>query len=315
LIFDRRARLTGELAARTLEPAESFVDGPAHALACELYRQSIYWSLRALDARGAEGESSGRGPATSPEQQSPSEPTAPRAETLDRLWERVQSAPTSLASTGAALATARQYFSFSFVDFFELAPEQQLRVARELRLVAEALLGASRTTRDEIDSVWLRRTLTIGALLAVVASVAVGILLFGAWQETKNDLAAGRPWRTSSISGAIGCKSPAQVCTDGPDYFFHTAEEERPWVEIDLGSVKSIAAVRVENRRDCCAERAVPLSVEISTDQKQYREVLHKQDTFRSWKGEFSPVKARYVRLRASRKTLLHLAGVRVLGG
>ena len=314
LVFDRRARLTAELAARTLEPAETFVEGPAHALACELYRQSIYWSLRALDARGAEGESSGRGPATSTEQQSPSEPAPPAAEPLERLWERVQSAPILLANDGPALATARGHLSLGFVDFFELAPEQQLRVARELRRVADALLGASRTTRDEIDSVWLRRALTIGALLAVIASVAVGISLFGAWREVKNDLAAGRAWRTSSVSGGIGCKSPAQVCTDAPDYFFHTAEEERPWVEFDLGSVQSIAAVRVENRRDCCAERAVPLSVEISTDQKHYREVLHKADTFRSWKGEFSPVKARYVRLRASRKTLLHLAAVRVLG-
>jgi hypothetical protein len=252
---------------------------------------------------------------TTTEAPSPSEPEPPTAEALERLWQRVQPAPASLPSDDPTLATARRYFSQSFVDFFELVPEQQLRVARELRQVADALLSASRTTRDEIDSVWRRRALTIGLVLTVIAGVAGGILLLGAWQEVKGDLAAGRPWRTSSVYGSIGCKSPAQVCTEGPDYFFHTAEEERPWVEIDLGSAKSIAAVRIENRKDCCAERAVPLSVEVSTDQKQYREVLHKQDTFRSWKAEFAPVKARYVRVRAARKTLLHLSRVRVLGG
>jgi hypothetical protein len=315
LIFDRRARLTAELAAHTLEPAESFVDGPAYALACELYRQSIYWSLRALDARRAPGESSGRAPLAPTEPPSPSEPARPTSEELERLWERVQPAPTSLANDAPTLATARRCFSQSFIDFFELGQEEQLRVARQLQRVADALLSASRTTRDEIDSVWRRRALTIGVLLTVIAGVALGISLLGAWQEVRSDLAAGRPWRTSSVYGAIGCKSPAQVCAEGPDYFFHTAEEERPWVEIDLGSVQSIAAVRIDNRRDCCAERAVPFSVEVSTDKKQYREVLHKQDAFRSWKGEFAPVKARYVRLRASRRTLFHLSRVRVLAG
>jgi hypothetical protein len=301
LVFDRRARVAAELARRTLEPAEAFVNGPAHALACDLYRQSSYWSLRGLaEARAAT--------------EAPREGVPTTAEAFDGLWTGIGRAPgPPVVLDPALLERARQNFSRSFVDFAELPAEEQVRTARELQRVAEGLLTASQSTRTEMDAVWLRRLFVLGTVFVVVALGVASTVALGRWREARSDLAAGKPWRASSALGNYGCKSPAQTCEDSPDYFFHTADEDRPWVEIDLGAVQSIAAVRLENRKDCCAERAVPLSVEISTDKTQYREVLHKQDTFRSWKGEFTPVKARYVRLRATRKTMLHLSSVRVL--
>ena len=301
--FDRRARLSAEVAARTLEPSESFTSGPAHALACDLYRQSIVWSLLAIDARR-----SGR---VSPAEVS----SATSAEALAALSNRLDPAPSGLSRDEAELEAARRHLSRTFVDFAELPAPEQVRLAFDLKRVADSLLAQATTTRSAIDSIWLRRSLAIGSALGLVAAVLLGTVVYGSWREVQNDLARGRPWRASSSYGAGGCKSPQQSCPDGPDYFFHTAEEERPWIEFDLGSPQIIGAVRVENRKDCCTERAAPLSVEISTDQKQWREVLHKQDNFRSWKGEFTPVRARYVRLRATRRVMLHLSSVRILPG
>jgi hypothetical protein len=71
--------------------------------------------------------------------------------------------------------------------------------------------------------------------------------------------------------------------------------------------------VRVRNRRNCCSERAVPLVVEVSTDNEHWLEVTRNEQDFSEWKGSFAPVQARWVRLRVPRKTVLHLRRVRVL--
>jgi hypothetical protein len=164
-----------------------------------------------------------------------------------------------------------------------------------------------------MDAVWFRRLLVLGGLLLVGVAMLAAVVFTRGWAEVRNDLAAGRPWRASSTYAVGGCKSPQQACSESADYFFHTEEEDKPWVEIDLGATVSISSVRIDNRKDCCLERAAPLLVEVSTNQKRFREVLRKDDTFKSWKGEFEPVRARYVRISATRRTALHLARVRVL--
>jgi hypothetical protein len=68
----------------------------------------------------------------------------------------------------------------------------------------------------------------------------------------------------------------------------------------------------VTNRDDCCLERAVPLVVEVSDDRKKWRTVARRADSFREWEGKFAPLKARYVRLRVDRHSILHLAKVSV---
>jgi hypothetical protein len=42
-------------------------------------------------------------------------------------------------------------------------------------------------------------------------------------------------------------------------------------------------------------------------------QVARKDDSFESWKAEFDPVEARFVKLRASRRTILHFSQVQVL--
>ena len=70
--------------------------------------------------------------------------------------------------------------------------------------------------------------------------------------------------------------------------------------------------MRVDNRTDCCSERAVPLIVETSVDHLRWSEAARRIEDFTSWKTAFPARNARWVRLRVPRRTLLHLTGVRI---
>jgi hypothetical protein len=298
--FTGRARLAAELASHALD-AEAHLSAPAEGLACELYRESIYWALRSKGLQGAGSESS------------PDVPV-PNGLELARLW---QSLPRELADSldpGLLERAERGFVHHSFVEFAELPPDEQARMARELGQVAALLLRLSETARQEIDRVWTERAVRVGAVALVLVAVLVAISSAKAWREASADLAPGKAWRTSSTHGKYGCRSPLQRCGESPHFFFHTKEESEPWVEIDLGSPERVSAVRIDNREDCCSERAVPLLVEVSTDRKRYEQVARRDTAFKSWRAEFTPVPVRFVRVRAPGRTSLHLARVRVLG-
>lgn len=273
----QRARLSAEVAARALKPADSFLKGRAEALACELYRQSIHWSLEARKAaRNADAGTPGEGP--------------------------------ELDATVAADLTR------TFADFSLLPAAEQAEAARRLATAANALLGSAATTRREIDRVWLRRSLRLGLCAFVMVAAFTGWWVARSRLEESKDLALGRPWRASTELAGAGCRSPAQNCNEGPDYFFHTQEEERPWLEIDLGAPQLVSSVRVVNRKDCCRERATPLAVEVATAPNRFKEVARFVEPITDRTLEFEPVPARYVRVRAVEKTFLHLSRVRVFG-
>lgn len=270
----QRARLSAEVAARALKPADSFLKGRAEALACELYRQSIHWSLA---ARKAEAATPGN------------------------------DAPELDAAVAADLTR-------TFADFSLLPAPEQAETARRLAGAANTLLGSAATTRREIDRVWLGRSLRLGLCAFLVVAAFTGWWVARSRLEESKDLALGRPWRASSELAGAGCRSPAQACTEGPDYFFHTQEEERPWLEIDLGTPQLVSSVRVVNRKDCCRERATPLAVEVATAPNRFKEVARFVEPITDRTLEFEPVPARYVRVRAVEKTFLHLSRVRVFG-
>jgi hypothetical protein len=126
------------------------------------------------------------------------------------------------------------------------------------------------------------------------------------------DLSAGKPWVASSEYGEV-CHSPERRCTWLKSYFFHTREEQGPWLELDLLREQQISRVQVINRKDCCTERVAPLVLEVSSDRTHFREVMRKNEAFEEWQARFAPVRARWVRLRVARRSFLHLADVRVL--
>ena len=122
-------------------------------------------------------------------------------------------------------------------------------------------------------------------------------------------LARDKKW-TASSQIEIWSES-GKITDDQPKgIFFHTKEEESPWLEIDLEKPVSVSAVDVLNRTDCCGDRAVPLAVELSSDRKAWREVARRNEPFVVWKAAFPAQEARYVRLHVLRKTHFHLERV-----
>jgi hypothetical protein len=288
LELERRARVAAQLAAQAFEPRERFADGDATFLACELYRESVYWALCAQL----------RSPATA----------APAPSVLwgaldPELLGRV--APDEVEAE--ALRTA--FVGQSFATFAELATDAQVRCAQQLRALSMLLLERLDEAQKKIDALWVERGLRI-ALIVLVGVIAV--LVSVALDRLGPDLARGRPWRASSDWNTGGCKSPQQDCEDSPYYFFHTRPQTDPWVEIDLGAPTAFTKVRVENREDCCYERAVPLVIESSNDRARWEQLAWRKQPFTRWTAEMPPTKARFVRVRVKGPGPLHLKAVRV---
>jgi hypothetical protein len=93
---------------------------------------------------------------------------------------------------------------------------------------------------------------------------------------------------------------------------FHTNDEASPWVIVDLGAVYDVHAVQVENRVNCCRERAVPMRVELSVDKQRFWRVAYRRALFERFTAQFATRKARYVRLTVDRRSTLHLRRVAV---
>jgi F5/8 type C domain len=181
---------------------------------------------------------------------------------------------------------------------------------QEQRRLAEMTRASVRAMLDQVSALEARNVRTIlrrrrwrigfaaGVLVAGFAALTgIGILLF-----TPTDLAQGKPWQTSSALSAV---FTAKV-------MFHTNEEMNPWFEIDLVRPTAVHRLFVKNRADCCQERAVPLLIEVSLNRSNWQQVARRDSPFAFWEPSFSPVEARYVRLRVPRFTALHLEQVTV---
>jgi hypothetical protein len=157
--------------------------------------------------------------------------------------------------------------------------------------------------RDAEDAQEARRRVRIVGLAAgALAIVGVVYGIFWALPDRHH-------FRASS--GAWGFPTAGLVGTHGDQgLFFHTAEEDHPWVEIDLGDVHEIDRVMVENRDDMGPERAIPLVVEVGDAEQHYHEVARRTEAFDHWTATFARQPARYVRLSVPRKTMFHLKSV-----
>jgi hypothetical protein len=303
------ARVTAHLAQQAQDPL--LESGKSDAVASELYRQSSYWALRALSTMAVPAVGAA---APLP----PSELDTPGRDALDTeiaaVWQRVDGDllrraagdPEALALLESLVVTG------SFASLAAVGPDEQARRTPILRQFALRLIDACEAPRSALDRLWYERALRLAMLLGIGLVLVVVWLSISSYRERSNDLAAGKPWRASS-EGYAGCRSPQQSCPQVAGFFFHTNEEDKPWLEIDLGASQTFSAVRVKNRTDCCRERATPLVVEVSENRQDWKTVATRPNTFTSWKAEFEPTQARWVRLRAQRRTLLHFSEVRVL--
>ncbi|HKO49888.1 MAG TPA: discoidin domain-containing protein [Polyangiaceae bacterium] len=269
------------------EPSDSL----AEPTSCELYRQSAYWALCAL------ASSSDENAGTSYD---------------ESIWDTLDEQLLLTAASADRALPLRNSLRGSFVYFAELPPVERLALSLELRKLSELLLAKVNARSLALAAVFWRRVRRFSLLLLLLLSIAAIAIWERSTHEARHDLADGKPWQTSSKLQPA-CASPAQTCTESPEFFFHTLEEKDPTIEFDLGTVQQVSSVRVDNRSDCCSERAVPLFVELSEDHKRWRTVTRQEADFKTWHATFAPQKARWVRLRAHRLTFLHLARVRIL--
>ena len=301
----RRARAAIQLGRYALEPPQPSEHGSLEGLACDLGAQGAYWALRARRSLDDQGS-----PATD-------EAGAPERADGDLAALLAQADPDLVARAAGgrdvAETLARATAGKSFTDYAELPAAEQGRLARELLPFAEALSEEVDTMRVAVERIWIRRAFGLGLVGILVAALGFGVSALADKVEQARDLARGKPWVASSRYPEFGCTSPAQECPKSDIYFFATVDQLDPSIEFDLGKPEKVSAVRVFNRGDCCAERAVPLVVEASLDHKTWKQVARRNDAFKVWKAAFPTVQARWVKLHSPRRTLLHFTRVRIL--
>ncbi|HEY5958176.1 MAG TPA: discoidin domain-containing protein [Polyangiaceae bacterium] len=195
-----------------------------------------------------------------------------------------------------------------FEELIALGLDERRQRAITLRkLLREALRKLTRRDSDAAIGVLARPFRDI-----MLISLCVGLIALVAYQWShRTDLARSAVWRLSSSTGK--CRPIDRGgCAPRQGVFFHTEQEQSPWIEYDLGRVQGFSRIVVENSRDGYRERAVPLIVEISDDQSNWREIARREAQFATWTSVFPAVTARFVRLRAAKQTYLHLARVEI---
>jgi len=86
----------------------------------------------------------------------------------------------------------------------------------------------------------------------------------------------------SSRSGYDDEKNHARLFSgDKADYAFHTDKEKNPWAKVDLGAVKTVSAVVIENRAN--ERRADGLIVSLSEDGQKWQEVWRAKTWEATW--------------------------------
>jgi hypothetical protein len=293
-----RAAVANEVAARTERPPEPFAHGGSDAVAAELFREAIHWALLAhaelKTARTSESTDA--------------EPAAAD------LFERVERAVVVLATGGEEhVERLRADLRGSYREFAELEPGAQRQLVERLERASQALFQPLGTLERQLERIWVRRVLHLLGVVVLAGAVVLAARQIQRIQERGHDLAVRANWTTSSRYPQGGCESPRQDCAGGENYFFHTNQEPDPWVMFDLGRERRVSTVEIDNRLDCCTERAVPIAIDVSSDKKHWREVDRYTTEFTTVRRSFDSVRARYVKIHIPLPSaILHLSRVRI---
>jgi hypothetical protein len=284
----KHARAASELAERVVDPVDPLRAGPAPWLALPIYREAAYWALLAQD-------------------------DALEAPSLDAA---LQATPRELQLFAADGEEGLQQIRGLLLERSAVQETQesvaaQTADARLLKGFVDALIREKVGAEQELHVLLFQRWLRVGLLALVLIALVAVAAFFIHRQSIGPDLAAGKPWRVSSSEGA--CNPAERMCLGARTaILFHTRNEKNPWFEIDLGKPTSFSVIEVVNRDSCCPDRAIPLVVEVSNDQKTWKEVIRRNETFDTWRAKFKQQNARYVRVRVARMSVLHLVRVSV---
>jgi hypothetical protein len=207
--------------------------------------------------------------------------------------------------------------------------------SRSIRLYRRAALGLSglASTENGAMTKWARaanRMLKraqrpyrdfVAGLAVLAGEVAVAVCLFvliGCALSLDlrrrlfpEDLARGKPWIVRDADSGILFRGDDLSTKD--THFFHTNDVDNPSLEIDLGAAHLIRSIRIDNRADCCKERALPLNVEV-LDGTTWRLIAQRRSFFSTWSYDVEPVRARMVRIRRPGKNFFHLKRISIYG-
>lgn len=193
-----------------------------------------------------------------------------------------------------------------------MAIKQRRVVAGALKAFVTALMEPLETDESKIGRVLFARWARILSAAALVIAV---LLVVASWinkRTAKPNLALNHKVTVSSQFSGAGRDTSQLVDGDRSNLGFHTECRANQHVTVDLGSVKDIASVVVYNRADCCQERAIPLTLQLSTDGQKYAPVKEQREQFDKWNVDGINQKARYVRLLNSGNNCFHLSELEV---
>lgn len=265
-------KLALRLAGQALDPDASY--GPSLALGQRLLREAFIAAACALcgDTEIGSFEAAARALARRDEPRRSGHPERRRAEAVAAL--DPLSVPDHAALTKAELEVAR--------------------------LLDEAT-GGRRVVRAQRRALW---ALTV--LIVAVTSLLIfaNRRLHPQWKNYRWTASSALPG--FALSGTLGEHDWTY------DLVFHTLEETSPWVVVDLLSTRSIEDVTVVNRSDCCTERGLPLVLELAGEDRKFVEIGTRTSPFETWRVRFRPQAARYLRLRAKSRTILHFRDVQI---
>jgi hypothetical protein len=167
--------------------------------------------------------------------------------------------------------------------------------------------------RDDkrVRKIKLQRWIRVGTVTAL-ALFCVGFGGLKLFQlSLGRNIALHRPIQVSSIAaeGTLGAELVDGI-TD--NLGCHTDNEPNPYVIIDLGRQRRFDRLVVYNRADCCQERAIPLSIDVSDDGATFRTIAERKVVFEKWTAKDLHAKGRYVRLQLQTTQYLHLAEVEI---
>jgi hypothetical protein len=169
----------------------------------------------------------------------------------------------------------------------------------------------------EIESNRLGRALFArwSRVLIVAIALAVGLGFLGKWISAKvigPNIALHCPVTVSSQFPGQGTDHTLLVDGDPETLGFHTQDGGSQWVIIDLGKVSKINRIVVYNRADGFEERAVPIKIEVSDDNQNYKQIAERKETFDKWTVKRLHTAGRYVRLKNTPPNYFHLGEVEI---
>ena len=168
---------------------------------------------------------------------------------------------------------------------------------------------------DHADKQRRRTKIRSWIRVGTVAAVALFCLEFFGPKLSRlsraQNIALHRPTEVSSMSGE-GTHGAELVDGITDNLGFHTNSEPNPYVVIDLGASRRFDKIVVFNRADCCQERAIPLSVDVSDDGTTFRNIANRYAIFEEWTVKGLHEKGRYVRFQLKATQYFHLAEVEI---